>query len=74
MSFEMPIDYRKIFLDLFIFNKDSLVFEKNIVTDFPNEFVFNYHLKDLKVTEQSQIEVVDKLDKIIFSMNVNDIK
>ncbi len=44
------------------------------MTDFPNEFVFNYHLKDLKVTEQSQIEVVDKLDKVIFSMNVNDIK
>ncbi len=64
----------KLFLYLFIFNKDSLVFEKNIVTDFPNEFVFNYHLKDLKVTEQSQIEVVDKLDKVIFSMNVNDIK
>lgn len=37
-------------LDLHVAGEKNIIYRDNIIKDVPNEFVFNYYLKDLPIT------------------------
>ncbi|WP_330983697.1 MULTISPECIES: hypothetical protein [Enterobacterales] len=59
-------------LDLHVAKEKNIIYRDNIIKDIPNEFVFNYHLKDLLITNDN-IKVIDKLNKEIYSKNIDEI-
>ncbi|AZI92186.1 hypothetical protein AB1P82_000350 [Salmonella enterica subsp. enterica serovar Senftenberg] len=57
--------------DLQVKDRGAVVFEDNIIKDKPNEFVFNYYLKDLVIDDE--IKVYGKNNKILYSKNITEI-
>ncbi|EDQ7230751.1 hypothetical protein XL92_004257 [Salmonella enterica subsp. enterica] len=70
-TLECSLTMDEFSLDLYII-KEKVIYRDNIVKDVPNEFVFNYYLKDLLISNNS-IKVIDKLNKEIYSKNLDDI-
>ncbi|MBI0549576.1 hypothetical protein [Pectobacterium parmentieri] len=61
------------FLDFQIINKYKVVYEENVVTDHPNDFVFYYHLNKFNITDDYVVEVVNKSDNVIYSKRLANV-
>lgn len=59
------------YLDLYVTKKGDAIFHENIKTEVPEEVIFGYHLKDLIVKDNGDIQVIDKLNRMIYSKNID---
>lgn len=55
------------FLDFEIISGNNSIYEENIITDHPNDFVFYYHLNKFNITEDYVVEVINKANNVIYS-------
>ncbi|MBN3231319.1 hypothetical protein [Pectobacterium brasiliense] len=60
------------FLDFQITRGDDVVYEENVITDHPNDFVFYYHLNKFNITDDYVVEVINKADNVIYSKQLAD--
>lgn len=44
----------------------NVIFYENVKNDYPEEVVFGYHLKDLIVQDDGDVEVIDRLGLVIY--------
>lgn len=60
------------FLDFEVINGSDVIYEENVITDHPNDFVFYYHLNKFNITDDYVVEVINKADNIIYSKQLTD--
>lgn len=59
------------FLDLYVMKNKNVIFYENVKKDYPEEVVFGYHLKDLIVQDDGDVEVIDRLGRVIYKKNIS---
>lgn len=59
-------------LDIELKQQLKTICRENVITDIPNEYVFNYHLKDILLIDD-EIVIINKMNETIYSKKITEI-